>query len=38
MSRNDEEVAHIHADKALLEYIADAEITEAFENIDRFYV
>lgn len=33
----DEEMDHIHADKALLEYINDPEITDAFEKIDKWY-
>jgi hypothetical protein len=28
---------HIEADRALLEYIGDPEITEAFGNIEKWY-
>ena len=33
----DEEAQHIKADKALLEYINDTDITEAFESIPKWY-
>jgi hypothetical protein len=36
-SEDDEEVAHWDADKALLKFINDPEITEAFEAIRRWY-
>ena len=29
--------AHIQADELLLEYIADAEVTKTFNNIDKWY-
>ena len=32
-----EEDAHIDADNLLLEFINDKEITEAFENISKWY-
>ena len=33
----DPEVAHELADEALIEYINDAAVTEAFEQVDRWY-
>lgn len=33
----DYETLHIDADEALLEYINDPEITEAFESVRRWY-
>ncbi|MFA5385737.1 MAG: hypothetical protein WC364_13970 [Eubacteriales bacterium] len=36
-SNGDPEVAHDEADKALLEYINDKKITEAYEKIERWY-
>jgi len=36
-SSQDEEIAHIDADKALLAFIDDPEITEAFEAIHKWY-
>lgn len=33
----DEEVAHADADKALLDYIDDPEITKAYEAIPKWY-
>lgn len=33
----DEEEAHIKADKALLAYIEDKEITKAFNKINKWY-
>jgi hypothetical protein len=33
----DEEIAHGRADEMLLEYIGDPEITEAFNNIPKWY-
>jgi len=33
----DYETAHIEADKLLIEYINDSEVTEAFEEIGRWY-
>jgi hypothetical protein len=33
----DVEMAHVEADKALLKYVNDAEITEAFQNIRKWY-
>ena len=33
----DTESAHSQADDALLEYINDARVAEAFDNIDRWY-
>lgn len=33
----DQEGAHVRADEALLEYIDDPEITEAFEAIEKWY-
>lgn len=33
----DPEVAHIEADNALLEYINDMEIIEAFDSIAKWY-
>lgn len=34
---SDRERPHVNADKALLAYINDDEITEAFENIEKWY-
>lgn len=36
-SYNDPEGDHLDADKALLKYINDPEITEAFHNIKKWY-
>jgi hypothetical protein len=36
-ANDDTECAHIDADNALLEYINDTEITEAFRNVGRWY-
>ena len=33
----DEEIAHVKADEALLEFINDPEITEAFDAIEKWY-
>lgn len=33
----DEEIAHVRADKLLLEYIDDIDITEAFDKIEKWY-
>ena len=33
----DQEIAHLISDRALLEYINDPEITEAFEKIEKWY-
>ena len=33
----DTETAHIKADEALLEYINDKEIIEAYNQIDKWY-
>jgi hypothetical protein len=33
----DTEVAHSEADEALLRYINDPEITEAYERVDKWY-
>lgn len=33
----DPEWGHSEADKALLEYINNSEVTEAFEEIDKWY-
>lgn len=33
----DTEAAHIDADEALLKFIADPEVTEAYEQIDKWY-
>lgn len=33
----DYEEAHILADKALLEFINDSEIKQAFDNLDKWY-
>jgi len=37
MSGKDEEDDHIDADKALLEFIGDPEVTEAFHSIRKWY-
>lgn len=34
---SDTEVAHADADEALLEFINDAEIREAYEKIEKWY-
>lgn len=34
---DDEETAHIRADGALLQFIDDPEIKEAYEAIDKWY-
>lgn len=36
-SSYDGETAHIEADELLLRYINDKEITEAFNNIEKWY-
>ena len=36
-SHDDIVEAHVKADKALLEFIDDAEIAESYENIDKYY-
>ena len=33
----DEEQGHSEADKALIEYVNDKDITRAFNRIDKFY-
>lgn len=33
----DKEVAHIEADSLLLQYINDEDVTEAFEDINKWY-
>jgi hypothetical protein len=33
----DEEIAHGNADRLLLEFINDPEVTEAWENIPKWY-
>jgi hypothetical protein len=33
----DEEIAHGNADRLLLEYINEAEVTEAWENIPKWF-
>ena len=33
----DPEGAHSHADNALLEYINDADVYEAFDDIEKWY-
>lgn len=35
--KGDEEVQHIFADQALLDYINDPQITEAFSSIRKWY-
>lgn len=35
--REDFESSHMEADKALLEYINDPEVTEAFNSVERWY-
>ena len=37
ISVEDEEVAHLWADEALLDYIGDSEITEAFRAVPKYY-
>jgi hypothetical protein len=37
LSDEDTEVAHCDADDALIEYIGDEEIAEAFDNIHKWY-
>jgi hypothetical protein len=34
---DDEETSHVRADEALLEFIHDAVITRAFEDIPKWY-
>ena len=34
---DDEELAHVEADKALLEFINDVDIQKAFDAIDKWY-
>jgi hypothetical protein len=36
-NNNDCEEAHVEADGLLLEYINDAEITKAFQQIEKWY-
>jgi hypothetical protein len=36
-ARSDPEEGHIAADEALLDYIGDPEITQAFESIGKWY-
>ena len=33
----DPEMAHAEADQALLDYIGEREVTEAYERIDKWY-
>lgn len=33
----DQEASHLKADDLLLEYIDDERVTEAFENIEKWY-
>lgn len=33
----DEEIDHSNADRILLEYINDEEVTKAFHDIDKWY-
>lgn len=33
----DPEMAHVEADKAIIEYINDKEIKEAFDDITKWY-
>ncbi len=33
----DHEIAHCNADQALLNYIGDKEVSEAFNEIDKWY-
>jgi len=35
--QRDEEVCHLEADRALLAYINDTEITLAFDKIEKWY-
>ncbi len=37
VANEDREQGHIYADKLLLEYIDDAEVTEAYRAIDKWY-
>ncbi|KKN17516.1 hypothetical protein LCGC14_0965010 [marine sediment metagenome] len=37
LSKHDPEVAHDEADKLILKYVNDGEITEAFNLIKRWY-
>ena len=37
LNSGDKEKDHIEADKALLKYINDPEITKAFEAIEKWY-
>lgn len=34
---DDEETAHVKADKLLLRFIDDADVTLAYEKIDKWY-
>jgi hypothetical protein len=34
----DPEIAHIKADKLLIEFIGDSEIKEAFDGITKYYI
>ena len=36
-SNHDEEIAHKAADRALLEYINDPEVSEVFDSIRKWY-
>lgn len=33
----DEEIDHVNADRTLLEYINDEEVTKTFHDIDKWY-
>lgn len=37
LSESDKERAHIYADEALLKYINDPDISEAFDHIGKWY-
>jgi hypothetical protein len=37
LNSNDAEQAHVLADRLLLEYINDTEITKAFQIIEKWY-
>ena len=34
----DPEIAHVEADKLLIEFIGDSEIKEAFDGITKYYI
>lgn len=36
-SDQDHEMAHTNADRLLLEFINDSDVTEAFDAIDKWY-